>query len=111
MPRSRWGFTNMRHSEPHDEDSRREAFVQQQRYTESWTSSTVSNTYLAQLSIFREMYLRNTAKILKDIHPAVANEENTSFQILHTLFDLSCLAHSIIHLNQLIDILKLEQKH
>lgn len=81
MPRSRWGFTNTRHPEPHDEDSRREAFVQQ-CYTEAWTSSTVSNKYLAQLSIFREMYLHNTAEILKDIHPVVANEKNTNFQIL-----------------------------
>lgn len=97
MPRSRWGFTNTQHSEPHDEDSRREAFVQQ-HYTEAWTSSTVSNTYLALLSIFREMYRHNTAEILKDIHPV-------------TRIQTSKFMHSVIHLNQLIDILKLEQKH
>lgn len=54
-------FANTRHSQPHDEDSLRETFVQQ-HWREAWTSSTASNTYMIPFSLFTTMYRRNAAE-------------------------------------------------
>lgn len=54
MLRSHWSFANAQHSEPHEEDSHRETYVQQH-----WTRACP--VHLIPFSIFIMIYLHNIA--------------------------------------------------
>ncbi len=62
MLRSRWGFANTLHPEPHVEASLRETFVYTAAQKEAWVSSAVSNTDLIPSPLFTTMYLHNAAE-------------------------------------------------